>query len=267
MADAVRLYLVLARAEYRSARQHRASFALLGLTSTIMVALDFVVIAFLLQRIPRLGGFSLAQMGVLYGLASLAERLADLAVGDVEKVSFRVKAGTFDNVLLRPGPTLVQLAATSCRPQYLGRPLQAMVVLAVALSRAGIDWTWDRIVLLPATVLCGTLIFVAIWVAGAAMTFATIDGREAMNAFTYGGGFLAQYPMSIYATWFRHLVTYVVPIAFVGWFPALHLLGLRDPLGLPTWFRFAPPLAAAASLGVATFAWRSAVRHYRSTGS
>ncbi len=67
MAEAVRLYLVLARAEYRSARQHRASFALLAASSTAIVAFDFVVIAFLLQRIPRLAGFSLAQMGVLYG--------------------------------------------------------------------------------------------------------------------------------------------------------------------------------------------------------
>jgi ABC-2 type transport system permease protein len=267
VADAVRLYLVLARAEYRSAGQHRASFALLGLASTITVALDFVIIAFLLQRIPRLAGFTLAQLGVLYGLASLAERLADLAVGDVEKASVRVKDGTFDTLLLRPGPALIQLAAGSCRPQMLGRPLQAAVILAVALSRAGVDWTWDRVLLLPATVLCGTLIFVAVWVAGAALTFATVDAKEAMSAFTYGGGYLAQYPLSIYATWFRHLFTYVLPIAFVSWFPALHLLGVPDPLGLPTWFRFAPPVAAAASLAVATLTWRAAVRRYRSTGS
>jgi len=267
VAEAVRLYLVLAGAEYRSARQHRASFALLGISSTIFVALDFVVIAFLLQRIPRLAGFSLAQLGVLYGLASLAERLADLIVGDVEKVSIKVKDGTFDHVLLRPGPALVQLAASSCRPQFLGRPLQAVVVLAVSLDRAGVDWTWDRIVLLPTTMLCGTLIFVAVWVAGAALSFATVDGREVVNAFTYGGGFLAQYPLSIYSSWFRHLFTYVLPIAFVSWIPALHLLGVPDPLGLPGWFHFAPPVAAAASLAVAAAAWRAAIRRYRSTGS
>ena len=267
MADAVRLYLVLARAEYRSARQHRASFALLGVSSTIFVALDFVVIAFLLQRIPKLAGFTLAQLGVLYGLASLAERMADLVVGDVEKVSVQVKEGTFDRVLLRPGSALVQVAATSCRPQMLGRPLQAVVVLAVSLGAAGVDWTWDRALLLPVTVLCGTLIFAAVWVVGAAVSFATVDGREVVNAFTYGGGFLSQYPLTIYADWFRHFFTYVLPIAFVSWFPALHILGVPDPLGLPRWFRFAAPVAAGTSLAAASFAWRAAVRRYRSTGS
>lgn len=267
MAEAVRLYLVLAGAEYRSARQHRASFALLAASSTAIVAFDFVVIAFLLQRIPRLAGFSLAQMGVLYGLASLAERLADLIVGDVEKVGVHVRAGTFDRILLRPAAALVQVAATSCRPQMLGRPLQAAVILAVALSQAGVTWTWDRVALLPATVACGTIIFVAVWVTGAAFTFVTIDARETMNAFTYGGGFLAQYPLNIYGSWFRRLFTFVVPIAFVSWFPALHLLGLADPLGLPQWFRFAAPVAAAASITAAAFAWRAAVRRYRSTGS
>lgn len=138
---------------------------------------------------------------------------------------------------------------------------------AVSLDRAGVDWSWDRVVLLPVTVLCGTLIFVAVWVAGAALSFATVDGREVVNAFTYGGGFLAQYPLSIYAEWFRHFFTYLLPIAFVSWFPALYLLDVRDPLGLPSWFRFASPVAAAASLAVAAVAWRAAIRHYRSTGS
>jgi len=267
VAEALRLYLVLARAEYRSAAQHRASFALLALTSTLLVALDFVVIAFLLQRIPRLGGFSLAELGVLYGLASTAERLADLMVGDIEKVGVQVKAGTFDLVLLRPGPALVQVAAPSCRPQMLGRPLQALVILGISLSQAGVPWSWDRVALLPATVACGTLIMVAVWVAGAAFTFVAVDARESMNAFTYGGGVLAQYPLSIYASWFRHLFTFVLPVAFVSWFPALHLLGRPDPLGLPEWFRFAAPVAADASTTVAAVAWRAAVRRYRSTGS
>lgn len=267
MAEAMRLYALLARAEYRSARQHRASFVLLGISGTIVVALDFVVITFLLQRVPRLAEFSLAEMGVLYGLASLAERLADLAVGDIEKVGRLVKDGSFDQVMLRPGPALVQVAASSCRPQMLGRPLQALVILAVSLSRAGVDWTWGRAVLVPVTVACGTLIFTGVWVAGAAATFVLVDGREAMNAFTYGGGFLAQYPLSIYATWFRHLFVYVIPIAFVAWFPALAILGRPDPLGLPGWYRFAAPVAAAFSLAVATAAWGAAVRRYRSTGS
>jgi ABC-2 type transport system permease protein len=267
VADAVRIYLALARAEYRSAWQHRASFALLTFGSTLGVVADFIVILFLFSHIRVLAGFTLAEMAVLYGLASLSERLADLAVGDLEKVSVFVKEGSFDRFLTRPGSALAQAAATSCRPQMIGRPLQAIVVLGAGCAQAGIDWTPARVILLPVLVAAGTLIFSCIWVIGASVTFATVDGREAMNAFTYGGGFAAQYPVTIFERWFRRLFCYVLPIAFVSWFPALFLLGREDPLGLPHWMRFTSPVVAAIAVVAASTAWRFVVRRYRSTGS
>jgi ABC-2 type transport system permease protein len=53
----------------------------------------------------------------------------------------------------------------------------------------------------------------------------------------------------------------------VNYFPALHILDKADPLGAPSFFRFASPLVAMASAIVAGLVWRTSVRHYRSTGS
>ena len=116
-------------------------------------------------------------------------------------------------------------------------------------------------------VAAGALIFGAIWVVGASFTFATVDGREAMNAFTYGGGFAAQYPVTIFERWFRQLFCYVLPIAFVSWFPALYVLDRYDPLGLPEWMRFTSPVVAVVAVAVAATCWKAVVRRYRSTGS
>jgi ABC-2 type transport system permease protein len=267
VVEAIRLYATLATAEQRSAWQHRGSFAFLAVAGVAMTLLDFVAIVFLLQQVPRLAGLTLGQLAVVYGLASTCERTADLLVGDVDKVADLVRLGTFDKVLVRPGPALVQVAATSFRPQVWGRPLQGVVVLAIALDRAHVPWTWDRVLLVPLTIVVGTTIFIAVWVAGAALTFATVDGKEAMNAFTYGGGFVAQHPLPVYATWFRRLFTYVVPMAFVSWVPTCHLLGIADPLHLPAALGPAGPLAAAAAVAVAAVLWRGAVRRHRSTGS
>ena len=58
-----------------------------------------------------------------------------------------------------------------------------------------------------------------------------------------------------------------IPMAFVCYFPALYILRKHDPLGLPSFLRFASPLVAALAAVVAGTIWRIAVRHYRSTGS
>jgi ABC-2 type transport system permease protein len=87
------------------------------------------------------------------------------------------------------------------------------------------------------------------------------------NAFTYGGDAMTQYPLTIYPVEVVKAMTFVVPVAFVNWYPALFVLDLPDPYGLPAALRFLSPVAAAVVCLLAALAWRAGVRHYRSTGS
>ena len=72
---------------------------------------------------------------------------------------------------------------------------------------------------------------------------------------------------SCFEDWMRRFFMFVVPLAFVSYFPALHLLERPDPLGLPTWLQLASPAVAVVFLLVAGVAWRFGVAHYQSTGS
>lgn len=83
----------------------------------------------------------------------------------------------------------------------------------------------------------------------------------------YCGNTLLQFPPTVFAKELVRGVTFVVPLAFVNWLPALRILGRDDPLGLPGWLDFAPPAVAAACLALAGLAWRAGLRSYRSTGS
>ena len=59
----------------------------------------------------------------------------------------------------------------------------------------------------------------------------------------------------------------MVPLAFVCYFPAAYLFDKPDPAGFPSWFAFTGPLVAIVAVVVARAIWRTAIRHYRSTGS
>jgi ABC-2 type transport system permease protein len=118
------------------------------------------------------------------------------------------------------------------------------------------------VVMIPA----GVVLFSSVWVIGACLSFWTTDGGEFTNAFTYGGAFMAQYPIDIYGTWLRRFLCYIVPLGFVCYFPALYILDKRDPLGLPRFLEFSSPFVALLAAFVAGTIWRGAVRHYRSAG-
>lgn len=62
-------------------------------------------------------------------------------------------------------------------------------------------------------------------------------------------------------------MTFIVPLAFVSWLPALYVLGRDYPLDLPRWVAFLPPLVAGGCWVLAGLVWRVGLRSYRSTGS
>ena len=92
-------------------------------------------------------------------------------------------------------------------------------------------------------------------------------GKRDHVEFTYGGDAFASVPLDIYGNVVRRFFTFVVPLAFVSYEPALYLLGRADPLGLPEALRLMSPVAAALIAVAARLGWQFGVRHYQSTGS
>lgn len=257
------LYRRLLGARMRADWQYRGSFFLLLTASTLATALDLAVIAVLFSRVDALAGWSGLEVALLYGLGGVAFALSDVFVSQVESVADHIKAGTFDQLLLRPVWPLLQLSAGEFALRRVGRIAQAAVVLAVALAAAGIHWTPGRALLVPLTLASGTAVFSSIWVVAASLAFWTVETQEVGNAFTYGGNHLVQYPIDVLGAWLRWLATFVVPLAFVAYYPAAELLGKRRPAGAA----YLAPAVAGALVLVARAVWRGAVRRYRSTGS
>ncbi|WP_414170778.1 ABC transporter permease [Streptoverticillium reticulum] len=251
----------------RSTMAYRASFLMMAAGNFAATALDFVAILIMFSHVRTLGGFSLPEVAFLYGTTSTSFGLADLFLGNMDKVGRRVRDGTLDTLLVRPAPVLAQVAADRFALRRLGRVTQGALLLGWSLVRLDVDWTPVRLLLVPLMLVSGAAIFGAVFVAGAAFQFKANDAAEVQNAFTYGGTTLLQYPPTLFATDLVRGVTFVVPIAFVNWVPALRVLGRENALGLPPWADFASPLVAAVCCALAGLAWRVGLRSYRSTGS
>lgn len=267
MADGLVVYARLVGAQVRSQLQYRASFAL-DLSGAFLISfVDFAAVLIIFHNVSALDGWTLEEVAFLYGASSIAFALVDVVIGHLDVFPQMIRQGTFDALLIRPRGTLLQVVASDFSLRKLGKLAQAAFVFAYALHGLDVAWDAGRVALTVVMILAGAAIFAAIWVAGATIAFWTIDAGEFTNAFTYGGNFLTQYPISIYGDWVRRFFAYLVPTAFVCYFPALAILDKPDPLGLPGWLQFASPVVAVAAALVAGLIWRTAVRRYRSVGS
>jgi ABC-2 type transport system permease protein len=266
VADTAALYLRLIAARARSQFQYRTSFALDFVGVFVVSFLDFAAILIIFENVPQLGGWSVEQVALLYGISGLAFSLTDLAIGDLELLMVQIRDGSFDLVLIRPRGTLFQVVTSEFQIRRLGRIAQAAAVLVYAVVRLDVQWTVGRALVLPLAIVSAAVIFGAIWVAATCIVFWSVEGRETANTFTHGGAFFSQYPINIYESWLRGLLAFVIPMAFVAYFPALYILDKADPLGTPRWVGLCSPAVAIAASVVAGFVWRFAVRHYRSAG-
>ena len=266
VAATLGIYRRVVGARIRSQLQYRVSFAL-DVVGTLLVSfLDFGAILVIFHQVPALGGWSVGEVAFLYAISSITFSVSDMVLGHLEQISRLVRDGTFDLILVRPLGSLFQVVSSDFSLRRLGRVVQSVCVLVYALIVVDVDWSVGRAAMLALTFVTGPLIFAGVWIAGCALTFWTIERTEFANAFTDGGSFLAQYPINIYGPWVRRFLAFVVPMAFVAYFPALYVLDKDDALGLPRALQFASPLAAAASVAGGLLAWRFAVRRYRSAG-
>jgi ABC-2 type transport system permease protein len=267
VVDALSLYRRLLGAQLRSQLQYRASFALDISGAFLISFVDFLAVLVIFHNVPHLSGWSVHEVAFLYAMAAISFALTDVVIGYLDVFPQRIRDGSFDVLLLRPRSTLFQVVTSELSLRKVGKLLQGLIVLGYALSNLDIDWNAGRVTMLAVMIPAAALIFGAIWIAGSCTAFWTTEGGEFTNGFTYGGQFLAQYPIDIYGVWLRRFLAYFVPIGFVCYFPSLYILGKDDTLGLPDALQFASPLVAVLAAAVAGLLWQLAVRRYRSTGS
>lgn len=266
-AETFGVYRALLAAQGRAQVEYRASFGLEVFANTFVTLLDLLTVLVLFRVTPALGGFDLREVLLVAALAGLAFAFADIAVGSVTRLPQHVRTGSFDGMLVRPLGTLGQLAVAELSLRKIGRVLQTSVVAVVAVAVNDVAWSPPTVLLLATTPVAGAIAFGSVFVVGGAMTFWLVEGGEMANAFTFGGRDFTAYPVTIYGEWLRRVFAYAVPFAFVAYYPALALLDRPDPLGAPGWLRWCAVPVAAGCAGVAGLAWRTGVRHYRSTGS
>jgi ABC-2 type transport system permease protein len=260
-------YLTLLGSRVRAQLSYRTSFAFDVLANVGTGVSELATVYVLFANVDALGGLDVWQAGLVFAIANLGFALADLVVGQLDRMPQHIRTGTLDAFLLRPVSLLGQLVTGDVALRRLGRAAVAVVVLAVAVPRAGIDWSPARVWLLVSAPVSGAAVFAALFVLAGALQFWLVEGSETVNAFTYGGSFAAAYPGSVFATGLRLLLTYVLPAGFVAYLPTLALLGLDGPSWTPSWLGWWVPVVAVGCWSVALAVWRQAVRHYTGVGS
>ena len=266
--NALRLYGRYVAVSWRAQMQYPGAFIATSIGAFGATVVDFIAIWALFARFRQIEGWRFHEIALFYGVVSVAFAVADaLTRGfDIFGPQF-VKTGDFDRLLVRPRSTVLQLMGYELRATRIGRLAQGMIAWGVGMHFSRIDWTWNAWATLLFAVAGGAALFCGILVLQATLAFWTVESLEIANTLTYGGIEAAQYPLDVYARWFRNFLIFVVPLGCVTYFPVAAALGRADRTGLPEWLLPLTPVFGFLFLAVALRVWRFGVRRYTSTGS
>lgn len=267
LREELRIAARIASIRLRGQMAYKTSFWMQILGNFLTNFMEVVALFAMFYQFDTLGGWTLGEVALLHGISMIAFSIGDTLTIGMDAVSSQIRSGDFDRVLTRPLGSWINAATSEFSLRHFGQLFQGILVLAFALTRVEIQWTPQNIALIPMMFITGIALFMALFTIEAIFSFWTVNGVEAINAFTYGGSDLAQFPLHIFNRTMRFLFLWVVPVGFITYYPSLHLLGKPDPMGMPGWFVLLGPVITTIFCLLVSWGWKQGIRHYRSTGS
>ena len=242
---------------------YKADFFLSVATTLVATFFGLALVFLLFQRAPAIAGWSFDEILFLYGFG-----LIPMALFNVVSVNLYyfgqvyIVEGKFDRVLLRPVHSLFQVMSEQFRLEALA---DAAVGLGLALwagQRLGFEWTPWAVALAVAGVVCGTAIYLGVFLLLTTISF-WVEDRVGIIPPVYNMLTFGRYPLDIYSPFIRFLLSWVVPFGFAAFYPSAKLLGHQEHDAAFVWL----PVVAAVSVGLAVAVWNRGVSSYSGTGS
>lgn len=269
MFRGLNFYFRLLSIQLRSQMTFRLSFWI-DLVSTGLLNISYFASTYLvLERFGNISGWTIAELAFIYGMAEVSFGIMDMVFSgfDPDYFTLFIRQGALDQVLLRPVSVIAQIFGSRFLLRRFGRIFQGLFVLIYAFANLGTVWSAAKLAYLPVVIVSQILAMGALFMMGATLVIWTVQPIEAVNIITYGGVEMMSYPASIYGSWLRGLFTYLVPLIFLNYYPALFFLDRPDPLGFPVFAPFLAPLVGLGMLWLALRFWRFGLEHYQSTGT
>jgi ABC-2 type transport system permease protein len=134
------------------------------------------------------------------------------------------------------------------------------------VARLHLDWTPARIGYLVAAVIGAIGVEAALGTLLASLSLLVMIGRAPFQWLDSVLGSFGNYPLRVLPVPARQILTFVIPIAFVGYLPAAVLTGRADTTGVAPWLAYGAPVVGLALYIGSRLVWHGALRKYGSAG-
>lgn len=261
---AARMYGALVIAYLHARLSYRADFAISLISVLALQGAGLVLAWTVLAQRPAIAGWTFSQLALLYGLAIIPRGCSELFTVGQWHLPQLVNTGQLDRMLVRPLPVVLQVFTHEVGAHGLGNIALGIALVARAHHALALSWDGGQLALLCAVVVSSSVLLGSAALIANCLVFWVPGGSSEAALLVFHVAEVAKFPLSIYGRVATLVLTWVIPIGFVSYYPSLVLLAkperevgmawLSVPVGLACW-----PLAQRV--------WRAALGRYDGAGN
>ncbi|MCX7922499.1 MAG: ABC-2 family transporter protein [Clostridia bacterium] len=259
------------------------SYSKLNLKTTLEYKFDRVLLAFaifcremvsvivmylILTRFVRIKGWEMNEMLFLYSFLFLSYCIFVFIFTGIRDFDGMVYSGDLDRFLIRPLGLMYQVIAS--RVDYcatIGHGAVGIILFIKTSGDIGIQWTASNIAYYLTALIGGAIIQAALFMLSSCFSFWTIRTTNLRNLIFFNSRRFAGYPISFYPVIIQKLLIFVVPFAFVSFFPSQYFLRKTDMNMFWDGYLYLTPVVGVVMFFLVYKLWTVGLKNYSSSGN
>jgi ABC-2 type transport system permease protein len=262
----LRLFTTLLKINLQQDLAYRTDALVNILVNFFWLGWELLSLSIIFSNTQSLGGWGLGELIALLGVFRLVNTImVAIVYPNNDRFNTAMRDGSLDYTLLQPAPSLFLVTFTRIVVWRVWDLVLGIVLLVIGLrmsgATTGVGPSPADFLAFALLLASGMVIFYSLWTVMMALTFWFIkfDNNVTILSALLDTG---RYPATVYPTWLRLTVTFVVPIALATTVPVQALRG--ELSWWQVWVFFGVSLAVALT---ALRVWRAGLRRYSGASS
>ncbi len=256
------IYRMILAQDLKSKMNYRADFIISNVGIIATNISGFVAFWIMFQNFPTILGWTYYEMMFLYGFSLIALTPVQLFFDNNWNLRYQVYSGDFIRYCFRPLNLFFYYISEVFDIKGIGQFAFGTGTLIYAWNNLGLSVSPLIILKLAIALFSASLFMIAIMNIAAATCFWITNSGVAM-LFIFKFKDYARYPITIFNPVFKFIFTFIIPIAFIAYYPSLVFLR-PDSIPLLTYLS---PVIGVVFFYIGYKVWIIGAMRYSGTGS
>lgn len=226
-----------------------------------------LLLYFIVKNFQPVGGWTFPQLAFVYGLGNISHAVMTIFTAQLWWMQNYIIRGEFDRMLLRPLNVYYQFLSSEINFIALMDLITGGVIFSYGCRLVQFNWSASNTIKVITVVLGAALIRFSIFTVICTIAFWTKKCLPLVLLATEMLDRTTLYPVSIYPLFLQFIFTFIIPVAFISFYPACEFLGQDDRLGIPLGLSVWTPLIGILTIIPAVLFFNYGLKSYESSGS